>query len=91
VSDEPHVEKAPDCEQLRHRSAIGDVDLLESEGRKSLELGNGRRLQAGIVIGVEIIDADDLIALCEQAARDMPMKPAAPVTKTDSPTSIPSQ
>jgi hypothetical protein len=65
------VGKAFCGEQFRHRIAIGDVHLLEPEARRCLELGNASRFQAGIIIRIEIVETDDVIALRQQATSDM--------------------
>jgi hypothetical protein len=70
-SEVNNVREAFCSKQLRHRLAVGDVHLLESEIRKCLELGNASRFQARIIIGIEIIYPDDIIALRQQATSDM--------------------
>ena len=53
---------------------------------KSRELGKPRPLQRRVVIGVEIVEADDpMPSASSRRATCIPMKPAAPVTNTCSP------
>jgi hypothetical protein len=55
-------------EDRLHRGLIGDIDFLESKVRVALQHREARGLQAGIVVGVEIVESDDLIAALEQRA-----------------------
>ena len=71
--------------QRFQRVGIGEVDPLEAEAlaemlREAVEAG---LLERGIVISVEVVDADDLSPRSSRArAVAAPMKPAAPVTRT---------
>ena len=58
-------------EQRRHGAAIGNVDLLEAEAWKSPQHGEAGVLEARIVVGVEIVEADHVMSVLQQAARDM--------------------
>ena len=58
-------------EQLGHRRAIGEIGLHESETRIGAQDIEPRLLERRIVIGVEIVEADDVAALAQQPARDM--------------------
>ena len=58
-------------EQCRHRLAVGDVDLLEPEVRKRLELREPGLFQPRIVIGIEVVEADDVVPVRQQAPRDV--------------------
>ena len=49
-----------------HGAAIGDVEALEGEIPETLEQRQPRLLQVDVVIVVEVVDADDLIAALEQ-------------------------
>ncbi len=63
--------KAMRLEQFRHSLAVGNVQLLEPEAGKCLELRNAGRFQPRIVIGVEVVEADDVIAVRQQAPRNV--------------------
>ena len=57
--------------QALQRVGVGEVDPLEAEAlaemlREAIEAG---LLERGVVIIVEVVDADDLIAALEQGAR----------------------
>ena len=56
-------------EKLLHGLPIGDIELVESKAALSLENGESRRLELRIVVVVEIVDPDHLIAAREQRLR----------------------
>src|ERR1700704_831582 len=58
-------------EQVRHRLAIGDIDALEPEIGRCLELRDARLFQARIIVGIEVVDADDVVAVRQQAPCDV--------------------
>jgi hypothetical protein len=53
-------------EEPGHAVAVGEVEPFEAEAIMAVEAGEPRLLQGGIVIIVEIVDADDLVAAFEQ-------------------------
>src|SRR5204863_273551 len=53
-------------EHLRHRGAIGDVDAVEGEALPLAEQREPRFLQLRIVVVVDDVEADDLVAALEQ-------------------------
>ena len=56
--------------QAVDRCAVGDVDLVEREVRV-LELLQPRELQVDVVVLVEVVEPDDVVAAREQALRDV--------------------
>jgi hypothetical protein len=57
--------------QLRHELAFGKVRPDEFEIRGCLELRDPGLFQMGIVISIEVVEADHLIAVRQQPPRDM--------------------
>ena len=51
--------------------AVGEIQLVEGEAGGALKLGQPRLLQLNVVVGIEIIEADDLIAAVEQRLSGM--------------------
>ena len=66
-----HFCKTVPGKQAFHRCAIGEIDLLERETGLPAQDVQPRPLQRGIVIIVEVIEADHRAALGEQPARDV--------------------
>lgn len=62
-----HPVEASGGKQLRHARPIGQVQFQESEGPVLLQPGQARLLQADIIIVVQIVDADNRVAIGEQA------------------------
>src|SRR5690606_34113346 len=56
-------------EKLRDAFAIGEIELDELEPRVRLEQCQARALQLGVVVLVQIIEADDLVSALEQPLR----------------------
>ena len=56
-------------EQLRHAVAVGEIELDELEVSVALEDGEPRVLQRDVVVLVEIVEPDDLVAALEQQLR----------------------
>ena len=56
-------------EQFRHRVPVGDVEMQERKARPAAKIDEARFLQFRIVIAVEVIDADDLVAALEKTQR----------------------
>ena len=54
-----------------HAVAVGEIEAVEGEARASLELGEPRLLEGGIVVGVHVVEADHGLAGFEQRARNM--------------------
>ena len=72
------VDVAVSIDERRHRREIGDIDGVELEAGAGLQEREARLFQRDIVIGVEIVDADHLLAAVEQPQRDVkPDKPRA--------------
>ena len=46
--------------------AVGDVELREAEIGVALEHREARRFELGIVVAVEVVEADHLVAALEQ-------------------------
>ncbi len=55
------------AEEFGHARGIGDVELDEAKARMVGQLLQARLLQADVVIVVEVVDADDLVAARQQA------------------------
>ena len=53
-------------EEPLHAGAVGEVQLVEGEALAPLKLVEPRLLQIYVVVGIEIVEADDLIATLEQ-------------------------
>jgi hypothetical protein len=58
-------------EQLRHSVSVGEVELDELEPSVALEHLEPRVLQREVVVLVEVVEADDLVAALEQQLRRM--------------------
>ncbi len=58
-------------EDRARRLGIADVEIVEGEVGVLFQLGEARLLQLERVIGVHVIDADDLLAALKQALRHM--------------------
>jgi hypothetical protein len=66
-----HAFRANFVEQLLKRIAIRDVDLNESESRLWRELREPSLLEARVVVIIQVVDADHLMALCQQSCAAM--------------------
>ena len=53
-----HMGEAEFRKQRRHAVAVLEVELAETECIEAGELGEARLLERGIVIGIEVVDAD---------------------------------
>ena len=58
-------------EQPLHTRAVGEVQLVEGEALAPLKLAEARLLQLNVIVGIEIIEADNLIAPVEQRLSGM--------------------
>ena len=58
-------------EQVFHDHAVGDVPVDEAEVGEGLELFQPREFQCGVVVVVQAVDADDVVAAREQDLRDV--------------------
>ncbi len=58
-------------EQLRHAGAVREIQLHEAEARLLLELREARLLESDVVVVVEVVETDDLVAAREQLRRSM--------------------
>ena len=56
-------------EQLRHAGAVGEIELHEAEPWLPLELREARLLEADVVVVVQVVEADDVVATREQPGR----------------------
>src|SRR6185312_2748567 len=65
------VRKAMLRKQLRHPIAVGEIAFDELKSRQPAKFGKARLFQLGIVIIVEIVEADDGAPALQQPARDM--------------------
>src|SRR5690606_12620200 len=59
--------EALSLEQLGHCRSVGEVELRELEVAVGLEQREARALQRGIVVLVQIVEPDDVVAPLEQA------------------------
>ena len=66
-----HMCKPVPLEQREQRFTIGEIDLLEFEPVVVLQDGEPRVLQGRIVVGVQIVEADDGAPLLQQPLGDM--------------------
>ena len=67
-----HVRKPVRREQVGHRRAIRQIDLLEAEVRAvGGKIFEPRLLQPGIVVGVEIVEANHAVAIRQQTLADV--------------------
>ena len=57
--------------QVARRLGIGKIEPLRHEGVVRRQAGEARFLQADVVIGRETVDADDVVALPQEALRHM--------------------
>ena len=57
--------------QRRHAVAVIEIELVEPERIVSGEFRKARLLELGIVIGIEVVEADDTVAVRQQSVRDM--------------------
>jgi hypothetical protein len=58
-------------EQVLHHHAVGDVVLEEAEVGVGFQLFQPREFERRVVVVVEVVDADDLVAAGEQDLRDV--------------------
>ncbi len=56
-------------EQLGHAGLVGQIEFHEAEAALAIELRQARALQGDVIVVVEIVDTDDLIAARQQALR----------------------
>jgi len=63
--------KAMRREQVGDRPAIGDVQLHELEIGEALEFRDSTLFQPRVVMGIEIVEAQHVMSVRQQAARDM--------------------
>ena len=54
------------CEELLHAGAVGEVELDEGESVATLELGQPIPLELGVVVVVEVVEADHRPAVVEE-------------------------
>ena len=54
-------------EEIAGGRLVGKIDAVEFEALATIELGQAGSLQFGVVIGIEIVDADHRFAAIEQA------------------------
>ena len=59
------------CEELLHTGAVGDVELDEGEPVTPFELRQPVALELGVVVVVEVVEADHRPAVVEQAFGEM--------------------
>ena len=65
------IRKAVLLEQCGHAVAVGKVELDEAQAIGFGELGATRFLQRRIVIGIHIVEPDNVAAVAQQTLRDM--------------------
>ena len=53
-------------EQPLHAGAVGEIELVEGEAVAPLKLREPRLLQPHVVVGIEIVEPDHLVAAVEQ-------------------------
>ena len=61
-----HFFEAGRGEEARDRVDVGDVERLEAEAGRRLQLREPIVLEAHVVVVVQVVDADDVFASCEQ-------------------------
>src|ERR1700716_4367981 len=66
-----HMGEAVLGEQRRHADTGGEVEPDETKRRRLCELVEARLLERRIVIGVEIVETEDVAAIRGETARDM--------------------
>jgi hypothetical protein len=57
--------------QRRHRGAIGDIKLFETEPPQIFEFPEPRSFEANVVIAAQVVETDHRSTLLKQATRDM--------------------
>src|SRR5205807_55205 len=60
--------RSPLGEELIHRVGIGNINPIESEGGMLEQLGQACLLEGDVVVAVEVIQSDNLLASREQSA-----------------------
>jgi hypothetical protein len=68
------------AERAAHGVAVADVALQQREAA-ARQPGHVPALDGRVVVGVEVVEADDGVAARGSRARWLPMNPAAPVTR----------
>src|SRR5665213_243458 len=72
LSGEMHdVRKTVFGKERSHAGAIGEIELDEAEARKLGQFRKPRVFQLRIVIGIQVVDADDRPGALQQTARDV--------------------
>src|SRR3977135_2416574 len=66
-----HMGEAVLGDQRRHADTVGEVEPDETKRRRLCELVEARLLERRIIIGVEIVETDDIAAIRGETARDM--------------------
>ena len=66
-----HARKFLAREQRLHAALVGEIHLHEAEFRLPLEDGEARALQVRVVVVVEVVEPDDLVAARQQLLRDV--------------------
>src|SRR5712675_2957969 len=66
-----HLGEAVLGEQRRHADTVGEIEPDETKRRGLCELVEARLLERRIVIGVEIVETNDVAAIRGETARDM--------------------
>src|SRR6478752_3510631 len=65
------VRKAELLEQVRHPAAVGKVQFHEPKPTRLRELRTPRLLQRRVIVGIHVVEADNVVAVTQETSRDM--------------------
>src|SRR5262249_45118657 len=66
-----NIGKAAILKQTRNAGAVGEVQFHETESREFGETCASRLFERWIVIGIQIVEPDNLVAVAQKALRDV--------------------
>src|SRR5712672_1862103 len=66
-----HVRKTVIGEQCGDAVAVGEIELVKAKFVVAREFREPRLLELGVVIGIEVIDSNDVASILQQTPRNM--------------------